>query len=76
MTTDEHRSLSRAILTKAADCEASRQRAVRDGDQARVAAAEEARRQDARARGDRAAEQQHEAELQKLWHAWATRPIK
>ena len=39
------------------------------------AAAEEARRQAARARGDRAAEQQHEAELQKLWHAWATRPV-
>ena len=38
--TDDTRNRLRAILTKAADAEASRQRAVQDGDDARVAALE------------------------------------
>ena len=38
--TEDIRSRLRAILTKAADCEASRQRALQNGDHARVAALE------------------------------------
>ena len=38
--TDDMRSRLRAILTRAADCEASRLRAVRDGDHTRAAALE------------------------------------
>lgn len=45
-------SLERALLTKAADAEASRQRAVREGDQQRVAALEEELRKLWREYGD------------------------
>ena len=38
--TDERRSRLRAILTRAADAEAARQRAERDGDAVRLAALE------------------------------------
>lgn len=40
MTHEELRNVLRALLTRAADAEASRQRAVADGDQVRVAALE------------------------------------
>jgi hypothetical protein len=38
--TEAQRNALRALLTRAADAEASRQRAVKDGDQVRVAALE------------------------------------
>ena len=40
MSDEATRNALRSILTKAADCEAARQRAVRDGDRVRVEALE------------------------------------
>lgn len=49
---DDTRARLRAILTRAADAEASRQRAVRDGDEARVQALEHELRELWRAHSD------------------------
>lgn len=52
MTHEERRNLLRAILTKAADAEAARQRAVQDGDRVRAEAYEAELRELWRAHAD------------------------
>lgn len=57
MSDEAKRSALRALLTRAADCEAARQRAVKDGDQVKVAAFEAELRELWRQHGERGARQ-------------------